>query len=388
MIKKVKDFLELEDGLLAGYAVPHRGSGERTHAEPDHEYRLPFQRDRDRIVHSRAFRRLEYKTQVFIASIGDNYRTRLTHTLEVATLARTVARSLGLNEILAETIGLAHDLGHAPFGHAGQDILAELMQSKGGFEHNKQSLRVVEYLENRYASFPGLNLCRETLRGIMKHGASYEKSSVEKRDRDVLGPSLEAQITDLCDAIAYNSHDVEDGLESGLLRPKDLTDVSIWNELHRHTLSRFPHADETLAMRETSRALLNAFVVDLMETIAKTITKYSIRTREDLTLAWQKGEKICGFSESRLLQFRELKAFLNQNLYSHPEVVELSNYGQDIISALFHFFEKHPEEMPISYRNRIADDGLHRAVCDYVAGMTDRYAEEIAIDRSLIQNFF
>jgi dGTPase len=386
MIKKVQILTQEEDTKLGSYAVKHSENGGRIHPEEDHPYRLPFQRDKDRIIHSRAFRRLEYKTQVFIASIGDNYRTRLTHTLEVAALARTVAGSLGLNSFLAESIALAHDLGHAPFGHAGQDILSELMKGKGGFEHNKQSLRIVQYLENRYASFPGLNLCKETLMGIMKHGGDYENSE-DLQDRKIGGPSLEAMITDTCDSIAYNNHDVEDGLESGLIHPKDMEDLSIWKENFKLTKERFPKAESIMIQRETSRAMMNSMTIDFIETIEKNLQKYKIDSRDDLGRVWVEGKRIVTYSDSMQTKVTELKNFLTEKLYRHPEVVELSNFGKEIIVVLFEYFEKNPNDMPESYRIRIETEGLHRVVCDYIAGMTDRYAEEIAIDKNLLNPF-
>lgn len=386
MIKKVQILTQEEDERLCSYAVKHSENGGRIHSEEDHPYRLPFQRDKDRIIHSRAFRRLEYKTQVFIASIGDNYRTRLTHTLEVAALARTVAGSLGLNSFLAESIALAHDLGHAPFGHAGQDILSELMKGKGGFEHNKQSLRIVQYLENRYASFPGLNLCKETLMGIMKHGGDYENSE-DLQDRKIGGPSLEAEITDTCDSIAYNNHDVEDGLESGLIHPKDMEVLPIWQENLALVKYKFPKAESILIQREASRAMMNAMTIDFIETIEKNLQKYKIESRDDLGRIWVEGKRIVAYSDSMQAKVIELKKFLTERLYRHPEVVELSNFGKEIIVVLFEYFEKNPNDMPESYRIRIETEGLNRVVCDYIAGMTDRYAEEIAIDKNLLNPF-
>lgn len=386
MLKKTQEIIQEEDSRLADYAVRNEGSDDRIHDEPGHDYRLPFQRDKDRIIHSRAFRRLEYKTQVFIASIGDNYRTRLTHTMEVAALSRTVAQNLGLNSYLSEAIALAHDLGHAPFGHAGQDILAEIMRGKGGFEHNKQSLRVVRYLENRYAGFSGLNLCRETLVGIMKHGGDYDLSD-SLSDREERGPSLEAEITDLCDSIAYNNHDVEDGLESGLIVPEDLSSLSIWDENFSMAGERFKGKQPKLVIRETIRSMMNTMVVDFLETTSRRLQEQNVRSREDLSILWKNRIPRAGFSESMEKKVRELKQFLHDDLYKHPEVVQLSDFGKEIIRVLYEYFEKNPKEMPESYRNRLHQDGLPRVVCDYIAGMTDRFAEEIAIDKELIDPF-
>ncbi|WCL50942.1 deoxyguanosinetriphosphate triphosphohydrolase [Leptospira sp. GIMC2001] len=383
MIKKIQDLIKDEDSKLASYALKNIENGGRIHEEEDHAYRLPFQRDKDRIIHSRAFRRLEYKTQVFIASIGDNYRNRLTHTLEVSALARTVAGSLGLNSFLSESIALAHDLGHAPFGHAGQDILAEMMDGHGGFEHNKQSLRIVQFLENRYAAFPGLNLCRETMMGIMKHGGDYEDSQ-ELQGRKEAGPSLEAQITDLCDAIAYNNHDVEDGIESGILKVGDLSNIEIWNENFLYAKSKYPNALNTSIVRETTRAMMNSMVTDLINQIDFNLNFHNIINRKDLATSWKNGVRLVSFSESMRQKVVELKKFLHAKLYKHPDVLELSNFGKEIIEVLFNHFIKNPNLMPDSYKTRLDSDGKYRVVCDYIAGMTDRYAEEIALDLQLI----
>ncbi|NCS93869.1 MAG: deoxyguanosinetriphosphate triphosphohydrolase [Leptospira sp.] len=386
MIKKFEDLIQEEDTKLAAYAVTHRDHGGRIYEEGDHEYRLPFQRDKDRIIHCQAFRRLEYKTQVFIASIGDNYRNRLTHTLEVSAITRTVALSLGLNTYLAETIALAHDLGHAPFGHAGQDILQELMAAKGGFEHNKQSLRIVQYLENRYASFPGLNLCRETLMGIMKHGADYQHSN-QMETRKLIGPSLESMITDVCDSIAYNNHDVEDGYESNLLTLKDLKKVNIFEKNYFLAKKKFPQVSEKLIVRETIRFMLNSMVTDLVHEIDKRLNENKILSRDDLGIAYKNSIRLVGFSETMNQSVTELKKYLHEKLYKHPVVLELSNFGKEIIQVLFHYFSDNEKEMPDSYLNRMEADGKYRVICDYIAGMTDRYAEEIALDKNLIDPF-
>ncbi|MCZ8239658.1 MAG: deoxyguanosinetriphosphate triphosphohydrolase [Leptospiraceae bacterium] len=386
MIKKFEDLIQEEDTKLAVYAVKHGDHGGRIFEEGNHEYRLPFQRDKDRIIHCQAFRRLEYKTQVFIASIGDNYRNRLTHTLEVSAITRTVALSLGLNTYLAETIALAHDLGHAPFGHAGQDVLQELMIGKGGFEHNKQSLRIVQYLENRYASFPGLNLCRETLMGIMKHGGDYQDSN-QLESRQIIGPSLESMITDVCDGIAYNNHDVEDGYESNLLGLKDLKKIQIFDQNYHQVQKKYPQASEKLLVRETIRSMLNAMVTDLVHEIDSRLEENRIVSRQSLGEAYQKSIRLVGFSQSMHESVRELKKYLHEKLYKHPVVLELSNFGKEIIQVLFHYFSENEQELPSSYFQRMELDGKYRVICDYIAGMTDRYAEEIALDKDLIDPF-
>lgn len=387
MIRKREDILQWENSKLAPYAVFNSANSKRQYPEEEHDYRIPFQRDKDRIIHSAAFRRLEYKTQVFIATLGDNYRTRLTHTMEVAALARTVAENLGLNTYLAESIALAHDLGHAPFGHAGQEKLAELMKGYGGFEHNKQSLRVVTYLEKRYASFPGLNLCIETLIGIMKHGGDYQEKSEFSSIRNEEGPSLEALITDDCDSIAYNTHDLDDGLEAGILHLEDLMALELWKENWDYVQTTYPNVHRSIQQKETIRRIMNSMVIDFIETIHQRIEKYKVQSRKEVGQLKLNGISLVGFSEGMETKVRQLKKFLKENLYNDPTVNELGCFGQEIIEALFYYYLKNPNELPKGYLKRLEEDGLHRVVCDYIAGMTDRYAEEVAIEKNLIQPF-
>jgi len=375
MLKKVTDLYKEEELVLSPYGVKSSDSGGRLYQEKEHEYRLPFQRDKDRIVHSRAFKRLEYKTQVFINSEGDNYRTRLTHTLEVAGVSRTIATSLGLNVHLSECVALAHDLGHAPFGHAGQEILSELMKSHGGFEHNKQSLRVVQKLENRYPDFPGLNLTRKTLQGIMKHGGDYDSSTL-KAERNEEGPSLESLVTDFADEIAYNSHDIEDGIERNLIFTEDLNSLEIWKRNFTRLKEKNKSREEILLVRGCIREILNEMTTDLlMETDRRLITN-GVNSFGDLTRVWKSGEKIVSYSNEMQREVGELKKFLLENLYKHKEVMSMAKKGQDIIEKLFHYYAKFPKVMPTSYVEKIPDEGVHRVVTDYIAGMTDRYAEE------------
>ena len=347
MIKNIEELYKEEDAKIQPYGVKHRASRERVYEEKEHELRLPLHRDRDRIYHSRFFKRLQYKTQVFTNSEGDNFRTRLTHTLEVSGIARSVATNLGLNSHLAECIALAHDLGHAPFGHAGQDILSELMQGNGGFEHNKQSLRIVQILEKRYPEFPGINLCKVTLSGIMKHGGDYAKSELNEL-RLTEGPSLESLLTDLSDEIAYTCHDIED---------------------------KYKEASMDLLTRSTIRGILNLLVTDLTTTIEMNLQKNKIQTSADLKKIWSEGIRIVGYSEEVFHQVRVLKKYLLDDLYHHERVVQMSTRGQDIIEKLFAYFLNHLEEIPEAYRKRMEEDGKYRAVCDYISGMTDRYAE-------------
>ncbi|TGL48707.1 deoxyguanosinetriphosphate triphosphohydrolase [Leptospira kemamanensis] len=377
MKKGRNELLEEEEKILAPYAVGSRNSGGRAYAEPEHPYRLPFQRDKDRIIHSHAFKRLEYKTQVFVYSEGDHFRNRLTHTLEVAGISKTISKVLGLNEDLSESIALAHDLGHSPFGHAGQEALAELMKEKGGFEHNKQSLRVVQKLERRYPDFPGLNLCEETLLGIMKHGGGYESSNLLAVRREK-GPSLEALIVDASDEITYSAHDIEDGLESGLLQLEEVKLLSIWKRLEEslpNTEKNGNPPSHTIS-RSIGRVLLNLMVSDLVDTIDLTLTKQNIISRESVSEAYQNKIKLVHFSDAFQKEFLELKQYLFQNLYRHPEVSRMSERGKETIFLLFKHFETHPESIPESYRKREEEDGRMRIICDYIAGMTDRYAIE------------
>lgn len=374
MKKGRNELLDDEEKILAPYAVNSRNPGDREYKEQEHPYRLPFQRDRDRIIHSHAFKRLEYKTQVFVYSEGDHFRNRLTHTLEVAGISKTISKVLGLNEDLSETIALAHDLGHSPFGHAGQEALAELMRGKGGFEHNKQSLRVVQKLERRYPEFPGLNLCGETLLGIMKHGGDYEKSDLFDVRRDS-GPSLEAMVVDSSDEITYSAHDLEDGLESGLLRLSDVKELKVWKRLE-DSLPKTNPSDKDSVSRSAGRILLNLMVSDLIDSIENRLQKHSIQTREDVSLAFQNQTKLVQFSEDFQVEFHELKSYLFGKLYRHPEVSRMSERGKETIFLLFKHFESHPESIPESYRNREEEEGRMRIICDYIAGMTDRYAIE------------
>ncbi|XDD44019.1 deoxyguanosinetriphosphate triphosphohydrolase [Leptospira sp. WS60.C2] len=377
MKKGRNELLLEEEKILAPYAVNSRNSGGRAYPEPEHPYRLPFQRDKDRIIHSHAFKRLEYKTQVFVYSEGDHFRNRLTHTLEVAGISKTISKVLGLNEDLSESIALAHDLGHSPFGHAGQEALASLMKDKGGFEHNKQSLRVVQKLERRYPDFPGLNLCEETLLGIMKHGGGYEPSNLLEVRR-AKGPSLEAMIVDTSDEITYSAHDLEDGLESGLLRLEDVKGLSIWKRIQDSLpkLEQNPNAETHSISRSIGRVLLNLMVSDLIDSIHETITKQKVISRESISELYEKKIKLVQFSEEFQKEFHELKNFLFQFLYRHSEVSRMSERGKEIIHLLFKHFENHPESIPESYRNREEEDGRMRIICDYIAGMTDRYAIE------------
>lgn len=350
---------------LAGYAARSGQSRGRKYSEPDHPYRNPFQRDRDRIIHSTAFRRLQYKTQVFVNHEGDHYRTRLTHTLETSQIARSLARVLGLHEDLAEAVSLAHDIGHGPFGHAGEWALQELMAGKGGFEHNAQSLRIVEELEERYPDFAGLNLCFETLEGLKKHPVKQGlKPAVRFR-------TLEADLVDLADEIAYVSHDLDDGLRSGLLEEEPLAEVSLWRSCEEEILSERPEIERAAKRRLVIRLIIDRLVKDTLETSRALIASRQIRTLEDLQ---QTPLPIISLSDQLKRQHADLKRYLHKNLYQHPHVVHMTEKGQHCLKQLFKNYVSSPGQLSADTLRRAEKDGLERAVCDYVAGMTDRFA--------------
>jgi dGTPase len=354
---------------LAPYAVRSGESQGRIHPEPDHAYRTAFQRDRDRIVHARAFRRLEYKTQVFVYREGDHYRNRLTHTLEGSQIARTIARALRLNEDLAEAVALAHDLGHTPFGHAGERVLSELMRNDGGFDHNRQSLRIVDLLEDRYAGFRGLNLTNETREGILKHGCRWEHPVPVP----VLmsQPSLEAQVVDVSDEIAYTNHDLDDGLRSALLTVEALGEVRLWRETRERVAAALEGAPEPVLHAQTVRALIDHLVTDLVDSSAARLAAAEVRTVDEVR---QTETRLIGFSPEVETVTRELKSYLHDNLYDHPHVRAMSDKGARILGDLFKVFRDEPAHLPAHVCDRFAEDGEARAIADYAAGMTDRFA--------------
>ena len=360
------------DAGLAPYAAHAAASRGRQHPEPASAARSDFQRDRDRIVHSTAFRRLEYKTQVFVNHEGDLFRTRLTHSLEVAQIARTLARAVGANEDLVEAIALAHDLGHTPFGHAGQDALNDCMRPYGGFEHNLQSLRVVDELEERYAAFDGLNLCFETREGILKHcsldnarrlGALGERFLLRRQ------PSIEAQITNLADEIAYNNHDIDDGLRSGLLSLAQLGEVPLFARHARAVRAEYPAIGERRMIHETVRRMINTLVVDLLAESRRRIVEAAPASIEAVRAA----PPLVAFSEAVRAEADELKRFLLDHLYRHYQVMRMTEKSRRIVRELFDAFLNEPRLLPPDHRRRAEHDGP-RAIADYVAGMTDRYA--------------
>jgi dGTPase len=362
----------VSSSLLAAYASkPESSRGRRIHEDAP-PGRSEFQRDRDRIIHSSAFRRLEYKTQVFVNHEGDLFRTRLTHSIEVAQIGRSIARRLRLNEDLVEAISLAHDLGHTPFGHAGQDALNTCMQSYGGFEHNLQSLRVVDILEERYANFDGLNLCFETREGILKHCSLEHAAQLgEVGERFIANqrPSLEAQIANLADEIAYNNHDVDDGLRSGLITLEQLSSVRLFAMHLDEVRKAYPALVERRVVHETIRRMINTLVSDLIAQTEKNIQAQPLHDLSDV----RKAPAIVAFSGQMQELNRELKAFLRTNLYRHYRVMRMSAKAQRIIAELFDAFMSDRRLLPPQFLH--AAEAEHaRAVADYIAGMTDRYA--------------
>jgi dGTPase len=367
--------------LLAPYAANDSRSRGRRYSESAPAYRGEYQRDRDRIIHSQAFRRLEYKTQVFVNHEGDLFRTRLTHSLEVAQVGRTIARALQLNEDLTEAIALAHDLGHTPFGHAGQQALNQCMRDYGGFEHNLQSLRVVDELEEKYAEFSGLNLTFEAREGILKHcpaDKAEEMGELGRRFIDKRQPSLEAQLTDLADGIAYNSHDVDDGLRAGLISLPQLDEVELFREQHDTVSARYPDLPPRRAIHEIVRRLINCQVLDLIE---ESCARIAAAAPADIEAVRAAPEPLIAFSEGMHARHAKLKQFLYRYLYRHYRVHRMSVKAQRIVKALFDAFFNERRLLPEDYYQKARREeaakgktGRARVVADYIAGMTDRYA--------------
>jgi len=369
MSSLIRDF----DAGLAPYAAHSAQSRGRTHAEPGPGSRSEYQRDRDRIIHSTAFRRLEYKTQVFINHEGDLFRTRLTHSIEVAQIGRTLARSLRLNEDLVEATALAHDLGHTPFGHVGQDVLNECMKDFGGFEHNLQSLRVVDHLEEHYGAFDGLNLTFETREGILKHCSlnnARQLGDLGQRFIERSQPSLEAQLTNLADEIAYNNHDIDDGLRSGLLTMSQMEEVELFARLHREVEARYPGLPGRRALYETIRLMITAMTADLVETSARLIAEAAPATIDDVRAA----PPLIRFSDAMRAETVALKRFLYANLYRHFQVNRMRVKASRIVRELFEAFLADPVLLPGDYQVQGDPHKQARKIADYIAGMTDRYA--------------
>jgi dGTPase len=350
--------------LLAPYAMHSAATAGREHPEPPHPYRGPFQRDRDRILHSAAFRRLSQKTQVFTGEMGDYHRTRLTHTLEVASIARTLARALRLNEDLVEALALAHDIGHPPFGHSGEEVLDDCLRDAGGFNHNAQALRIVELLETRYPEFPGLNLSREVLEG-QRHRAN-------KRAADSAAPSplLEVQVVDAADSIAYDSHDADDALAIGLVDLRQLLNVPLWREAADRVRQRFSNLDDRQLCRAIVRELINWQVDDLVSGVTRALASLRVATVADV----RRLPVVAAPSSDLAEKKRGLESFLWNEVYRHPKVIARRGIAQQALREMFALYAAAPDRMPPKFQQRAVVDGVPRAVADYLAGMTDRFA--------------
>lgn len=360
-----------ERQTLAPYAMKSGDTKGRQYSDPEPEYRTPFQRDRDRILHTTAFRRLEYKTQVFVNHEGDYFRTRLTHTLEVAQIGRSIAVALGANEDLVEAICLAHDMGHPPFGHSGEATLAALMADYGGFDHNRQTLRIVTFLEKRYTDFPGLNLTFEVREGIVKHETEYDISDATGYDPDKRA-NLEAQIANISDELTYTAHDLDDGLYAGLLVPRQLDGLALW-ELGKESVGLSTLDVDELGRHRLIRRLIGILVSDVIEATGKRIAEANPQSVEDLQ---RMSHSVIGHSEKMAPMVREMKNYLYQNMYRNYRVVRMAKKAEHFITSLFQAYMAEPEQLPNHTHERIkrSEDSLPRVVCDYIAGMTDRYA--------------
>jgi dGTPase len=366
-----KELENIEDQGLAPYGIHSKNSKGRSYPEEEPEYRTAYQRDRDRILHTTAFRRLEYKTQVFINYEGDYYRTRLTHTLEVSQIGRTIARALGANPDLTEAICLAHDLGHPPFGHNGETTLARLMKDHGGFDHNKQSLRIVAKLEQRYQDFPGLNLTWEVREGIVKHESEYDVADAREYDADLRG-HLEAQITNVADELSYTAHDLDDGLRSGMINTHMLEGITLWEILVESVGWRGQVLDD-LARHRMIRNLIDMEVTDMIHATDKQLRESGVRSVLELqSLPYN----VVSFSEEMHQRNRQLKDFLYSHLYRHHRVVRMAVKAERIINDLFRAYLQEPAILPNHVQGTIEERGLERTICDYIAGMTDRFAVE------------
>ncbi len=360
---------QCEDRSLAPYGFRSRDSQGRAFPENAPPYRTRFQRDRDRILHTDAFRRLEYKTQVFVYAEGDYYRTRLTHTLEVAQIGRSLATALGANEVLVEAICLAHDLGHPTFGHAGESMLNQLMADHGGFDHNKQSLRIVEKLEKKYPGFDGLNLSWEVLEGMVKHETDYDVSDASRFDPDLRG-TLEAQLANPADELAYTTHDLDDGLYSGLIQPADLTGIALW-ERAKDSVGWDGREFSTMWRHRLVRRLLGILIDDVLTETARRIEKETPMSSREVQLL---QENVVATTPEMAEMLSELKGFLLDRLYRHPRVMRMQIKAERIITAVFQAYVAEPRQLPYWEQDKIGDRDLYRVVCDYIAGMTDRYA--------------
>ena len=355
-----------EDKTLASFAQKSSATRGRLHAQPSHRWRSEYQRDVARIIHSAAFRRLEYKTQVFLNGTGDHYRTRLTHTMEVASISRTLARALGLNEDLAEAVALAHDLGHSPFGHSGEETLDRLLKDHGGFDHNDQSLRVVTCIESPYVDFDGLNLTFDVLEGVQKHATARTAPDLG----DYACACLEGQIADLADEIAYYAHDLQDGLEAGLIQPSQLSDVALCADISRASGLDLADTDAKTARLSLARLLSNHLIEDVLEASAARIAETGVQTADDVR---RHPDLLIGYSDRTAAEAKALRSFLYANLYFHPEVNGANQRACDMMAAVFDAYIADPSQIGREATRRVPNCGLYRAAGDYIAGMTDRY---------------
>ncbi|MBU1122437.1 MAG: deoxyguanosinetriphosphate triphosphohydrolase [Candidatus Omnitrophota bacterium] len=371
-----KDLDGLEDKVLASYAMKSRYSKGRNHSENEHLYRSVYQRDRDRIIHSAAFRRLEYKTQVFVYHEGDYYRTRLTHTLEVSQIARTISKNLQLNEDLTEAVSLVHDVGHTPFGHAVEAVLDEFMKEEGGFNHNIHGLRVVDTLESRYPNFKGLNLSWETREGILKHNPTkLNNDSFPQEFNQNEQPTLEVQVMDVADEIAYNNHDLDDGIKSGMITESQLKQISIWNLAGKKVRDKYTNLDKELRIYLVIRNLINWQVTDLIKNTFKNIKKFKITSFGDVK---ECDVRLAVFSKEVGDLRKELSAFLYTNLYYHWRVLRMSDKATRFVKKMFTVYYNNPDLLPPVFKKEVkkGEKKIKRVICDYIAGMTDRYALE------------
>lgn len=367
MIRSRQELEEQERIILAPWAQKSADSAGRLHLERRHPHRTEYQRDRARVIHSRAFRRLEYKTQVFLNGTGDHLRTRLTHTFEVTNITRTIARALALNEDLAEAIALAHDLGHPPFGHSGEETLNELMQKYGGFDHNAQSLRIVDVIESRYPKFAGLNLSHEVREGLQKHARFYRAATHHRLHPQ---PSLEAQLANLADEITYYSHDIDDGLDFQLLGSDQLADLSVWRDTEAEVKRHFPKLKGAALHGYVIRCMIDRQVADVIQTSANRIERAKVTSADD---ARGRPEPLIAYSKTLLKGNQQLRRFLYKNLYFHPRVAGANERACELLRDVFAAYVKNPKLLGQASARRVKQEGVHRTVCDYVSGMTDRY---------------
>jgi dGTPase len=372
MVLTRKDLEEWEEKSLAPYATKSSQSRGRAFAEEEPRFRTVFQRDRDRIIHTSAFRRLEYKTQVFVITEGDHYRTRMTHEIEVNQIGRSISQALGANLDLVEAIILAHDLGHPPFGHAGENTLRDLMEPYGGFEHNRHSLRIVEELENRYPRFRGLNLTFEVREGIVKHETDYDVTDATGFDPD-LSATIEAQIACVADELAYSTHDLDDGLRSGMLTPDEVGGLEAWQQAVKRIARKYSGLKDEMLRYAVVRELIGYYIADCLKTTDGKIQSMGIASLDDVRRA---ERNLCSLSAETQGEFDELKAFLLKNMYKHYRVIRMQEKARIIITGLFTAYMTTPEQLPDWIQEHIDGDSKSRVICDYIAGMTDRFATE------------